>query len=41
MVRLKKNGHYEYTLMLPAGMTYELQIPNLTEKDEVRIINIE
>ena len=35
--RLKKNGHYEYTLTLPAGVTYELQIPNLTEKDEVRV----
>ena len=35
--RLKKNGHYEYTLTLPAGVTYELQIPHLTEKDEIRL----
>ena len=35
--RQMKDGHYEYLLTLPAGVTYELQIPNLTEKDKVKV----
>lgn len=33
-----KDGHYEYRLELPAGVTYEVNIPNRSEKDKVRVI---
>ncbi|MBR1394565.1 MAG: hypothetical protein IJ559_02765 [Prevotella sp.] len=35
--RLMGDGHYEYEFTLPAGVTYSVDIPHLTNKDKVII----